>query len=437
MTNKNVAAVRLVERDDAADVVELPEELRVSLAQIAGVAREGLLAMSATVGLVVMHEMMNAEMTAKVGAPKHAKLTGRDANWHGDAPGSVVLGGRRVPVARPRGRTTDNKELELDTYAQFTNDDLLSQLVMERMLAGVATRRHVRVNEPVGDDLEAAATSTSRSSVSRRFKAATEAQLSEVMGRDLSELELAALMLDGVHFAEVCCVVALAILVDGTKVPVGLWLGDTENKTVVTALLADLVDRGLNTDGGLLVVIDGAKALAAAVAKVFGSAASIQRCTIHKRRNVRDHLPKDQQAWVDRKLAAAFANENPDNGERACRDLAKQLEQRWPDAAASLREGLEDMFTVRRLGINGRLAATLTNTNAIESMISIARDTTKNVKRWRDGKMIKRWCAAGMLNAERSFRRLKGYKQMPKLVAALERRTQGDVTPSCDTTKVA
>jgi putative transposase len=436
MTKKNVAAVRLVERDEAAEVVELPEELRVSLVSIAGVAREGLLAMSATVGLVVMHEMMDAEMAAKVGAAKHAKVADRQANWHGDAPGSVVLGGRRVPVERPRGRTTDGREIELGTYAQFTNDDLLSELVMERMLAGVGTRRHARVNEPVGDDLDANARATSRSSVSRRFKAATQAGLDELMSRDLSELKLAALMLDGVHFAEACCVVALAICTDGTKVPVGLWLGDTENKTLVTALLADLVARGLSADGGLLVVIDGAKALAAAVRKVFGSAAVIQRCTLHKRRNVRDHLPKDQQAWVDRKLAAAFANENTANGERAARDLARQLEGRWPDAAASLREGLEEMFTVRRLGINGRLAATLTNTNCIESMISIARDTTKNVKRWRDGKMIKRWCAAGMLNAERSFRRLKGYKQMPALVAALERHVDA-VTPSCDTEQVA
>jgi len=433
---KKVPAVRLVERDETAEVVELSEELRVSLAQVAGAARDGLLAMSATVGLMVMHEMMNAEMTAKVGAAKHAKVAGRKANWHGDAAGSVVLGGRRVPVERPRGRTTDGREIELDSYATFSNDDLLSGLVMERMLAGVATRRHVRVNEPVGDELAAAARSTSRSSVSRRFKTATQAGLDELMSRDLSELKLAALMLDGVHFAETCCVVALAICTDGTKVPVGLWLGDTENKTVVTALLADLVDRGLSVDGGLLVVIDGAKALAAAVRKVFGEAALIQRCTLHKRRNVKDHLPKDQQAWVDRKLAAAFANENAINGERAARDLAKQLEQQWPDAAASLREGLDEMFTVRRLGINGRLAATLTNTNCIESMISIARDTTRNVKRWRDGTMIKRWCAAGMLNAERSFRRLKGHKQMPALVAALERHIAA-TTPACDNPKVA
>jgi len=193
---------------------------------------------------------------------------------------------------------------------------------------------------------------------------------------------------------------------------------------------------GLNTDGGLLVVIDGAKALATAVRKVFGDTAFIQRCTLHKRRNVRDHLPKDQQAWVDRKLAAAFNHDDPAKGERACRDLAAQLEARWPDAAASLREGLEDMFTIRRLGVGGRLAASLTNTNCIESMISIARDTTKNVKRWRDGKMIKRWCAAGMLNAERSFRRLKGYRQMPTFVAALARHVEA-VPPACDAARVA
>lgn len=279
---KHVAAVRLVDRDEATEAVELPEELRLSLGAIAGVAREGLVAICTTVGLAVMGEMMTAEMTAKVGGPKHAKLAQQQGNWHGSAPGSVVLGGRRVPVERPQGRTVAGDEIELAAYAAFSNDDLLSQVVM---LAGVATRRHVRVNEPVGDALDAQATSTSRSSVSRRFKAATDAQLDELMSRDLSEL-----------------------------------------------------DRGINTDGGLLVVIDGAKALATAVRKVFGDTAFIQRCRLHKRRNVRNHLPKDQQAWVDRKLAAAFNHDDPAKGERACRDLAAQLEARWPDAAASLRD---------------------------------------------------------------------------------------------------
>jgi hypothetical protein len=174
-------------------------------------------------------------------------------------------------------------------HARDGNDDLLSQVVMEPMLAGVATRQHARVNEPVGDDLDAQSTSTSRSSVSRRFKAATDAQLDELPSRDLSELDLAALLLDGVHLADAGCVVALAIGADGTKMPVGRWLGDTENKTVVTALLAEIVARGRNTDGGLLAVIDGANALATAARKVFGDTAFIQRCTLHKRRNVRDH----------------------------------------------------------------------------------------------------------------------------------------------------
>jgi putative transposase len=275
--------------------------------------------MCTTVGLAVMGEMMTAEMTAKVGGPKHAKLAQRQGNWHGSAPGSAVLGGRRVPVERPRGRTVAGDEIELAADAAFSNDDLLSQVVMERMLAGVATRRHARVNEPVGDDLDAQATSTSRSSVSRRFKAATDAQLDELMSRDLSELDLAALMLDGVYFADACCVVALAIGADGTKVPVGLWLGDTENKTVVTALLADLVARGRNTDGGLLVVIDGAKALATAVRKVFGDTAFIQRCTLHKRCNVRDHLPRDRRVWGGSVSAAGSlpASRTP-TASRAC-----------------------------------------------------------------------------------------------------------------------
>ena len=429
---KNVPALRVVERDDAA---ELSEGLRLALTEVVGVAREGLLAMSVGVGLRVFAEMMQDELTAKVGV-RHAKLAGRTASRHGSAPGSVVLGGRRVGVERPRARSTDGTEIVLDTYTAFADDDLLSEVVMERMLAGLATRRHRAANEPVGAEVEAAARSTSKSSVSRRFVAKTRQALEELMARDLTDVEVAALMVDGVNVAEHCCVVALAICTDGTKVPVGLWLGDTENKTVVSHLLADLVDRGLSADGGLLVVIDGAKALAAAVAKVFGEAALVQRCTLHKRRNAADHLPADQRGWVDQRLARAFNHTDPAAGLRQARDLARQLETRWPDAAASVREGLEDMFTVRRLGVSDRLARSLTNTNAIESMISVGRTTTRNVKRWRDGTMVKRWAAAGMLNAERSFRRLKGCKDMPVLVAALRRHVEA-VTPQRDDEDVA
>ena len=432
---KNLPALRVVARDDAPELPKLSEELALAFAEVAGAAREGLLAMSVAVGMRVMAEMMDEELTTKVG-PKHAKLADRQASRHGTAPGSVVLGGRRVKVDRPRARTAEGTEVALGTYAAFADDDLLATVVMERMLAGLATRRHRAANEPVGQAVEAEASSTSRSSVSRRFVAKTKAALDELMSRDLSELTVAALMVDGVVFADQCCVVALAICADGTKVPVGLWLGDTENTTVVTHLLADLIDRGLSAAGGLLVVIDGAKALARAVLKVFGDQALTQRCTLHKRRNVADHLPESERGWVDQRLARAFNHADPDAGLRQARDLARQLDVRWPDAAVSLREGLEDMFTVRRLGVGDRLAKTLISTNPIESMISVGKTTTRNVKRWRDGTMIKRWMAAGMLNAERGFRRVKGCKDMPTLVAALARHVE-TVTPSCENEDVA
>ena len=231
------------------------------------------------------------------------------------------------------------------------------------------------------------------------------------------------MIIDGLDVAGACVVAPLVITADGTKVPVGLWLGDTENKTVVTALLGDLVARGLRFDDGLLVVLDGAKALAAGVAKVFGDKALVQRCTLHKRRNVTGHLPAELAATIDGRLTLAFRDADWARGLATARSIAKTLEADHPDAAASLREGLEDMFTVRRLGIGGRLALTLTSTNPIESMISIARTTMGRVKKWKDGSMKKRWCAAGILEAERSFRRVKGHAEMPKLVAALRHHT--------------
>jgi putative transposase len=387
---------------------------------VAGAVREGLLGFCADVGLMVMAQMLEAEMTARVG-PKHAKIADRTANWHGSTAGPVVLGGRKLTVSRPRGRAVDGTEIELDTWRAFSATDLLDRLTTERMLAGVATRRYDDVAEPLGAAIEDKARSTGRSSVSRRFKRATEAALAELMARDLSGLDVAVIMIDGLEVAGQCVVVALAIGTDGTKVPVGLWLGDTENKTVVTGLLSDLAARGLTADGGLLAVLDGAKALTAGVKKVFGDRAKIQRCTLHKRRNVKGHLPRELGAKIDWRLARAFADPDPAKGLDAARRIAGELKSDHPDAAASLLEGLEEMFTVRRLGVGGRLATTLTNTNCIESMISVARTTMGNVKNWKDGSMKKRWVAAGMLEAERSFRRLRGCKDMPVLVAALRR----------------
>ena len=384
-----------------------------------------MLAMSVAAGLAVMAAMFEAEIAEACG-PKSKHDPERAAVRHGTGRGSVTLGGRRVPVDRPRARTVDGHEVPLASYTHFASDDLLNQVVMERMLAGVATRRHARTADPVSDKVAGQAKSTSKSAISRRFVKTTETALAELMARDLAGEDIKVLMLDGEHMAERCVVIALAITADGTKKPVGLWDGSTENQTVVRALLADLVSRGLSIDDGLLVVCDGAKALAAAVREVFGDKALIQRCTLHKRRNVVEHLPDKDKDWVDAKLVKAFGHPDPEQGLRNAKSLAAQLEKSHPGAAASLREGLEQMFTVARLGIDGPLAKKLTTSNPDESMISIARTTNRNVTRWRDGQKVLRWTAAGMLNAERSFRRIKGYKQMPHLVNALRRHAHPD-----------
>jgi len=433
---KTVPTVRLADTTDTAGLPELPEEIQLAMTDIAGAAREGLLAMSVAAGMAVMQAMFEAEIAEACG-PKGKHDASRAAVRHGSGRGSVTLGGRRVAVTRPRARTVDGHEVPLAGYSHFAAEDLLTQVVMERMLAGVATRRHVRTAEPVGTQVDKEAKSTSRSAISRRFVRQTETALAELMARDLAGEDIKVLMLDGEHMAERCVVVALAITADGTKKPVGLWDGSTENKTVVRALLADLVARGLRFDDGLLVVLDGAKALSAAVREVFGAKALIQRCTLHKRRNIAEHLPDKDKAWVDAKLVKAFGHPDPDTGLRNAKHLAAQLDKYYPGAGASLREGLEEMFTAARLGIDGRLAKTLTTSNPVESMISIARATNRNVTRWRDGQMVLRWTAAGMLNAERSFRRIKGYKQMPQLVDALRRHAHPDTVTDAESVGTA
>jgi putative transposase len=408
---KKVPVVNVVAPDIAAVMSGLPDNVTLALGSIAETMREGLMAFTSAAGLAIFRSLLDSELEAKIGA-KHAKNPDRVGNWHGTTSGQVVFGGSKITVARPRGRTADNAEIGSATWDTFADDDLLSRTIVERMLAGVATRRHVSVGDPVGEQLHAAQRSMSKSAVSRRFIAATEAALTELLARDLTDLDVCVLMIDGVHFADDLLVVAMVITTDGTKIPVGVVHGDTENATIVKALLADLVARGLNVAGGILVVIDGAKALRSAVKSVIGEHAVVQRCTIHKRRNVTGYLPTVKRGPVDRRLAQIFAEPKPGDGKRKAELLAKELELSHPDAAASLREGLDEMFTVASIGASPLLRKSLSTSNAIESMISIARTTTSNVKNWKDGTMAKRWCAVGMLEAERSFRKLRGHTDL-------------------------
>ncbi len=422
---KKVPVVSVTAPASAERLAGLSFEATITMDDLAVTLRDGLLAMTTAAGLVVMRQMLDAELVSIVGA-KHSKLPDRVGNHHGTTTGKVTLGGRKVSVERPRGRRVDGGEIELDSWSTFTSSDPLRQIIVERMLAGVATRRYTLVAEPIpGVD----AKGTSKSAVSRTFVAATQDLVDEMLNRDLSDLDVAVLMIDGLNVAGQMIIVALVICADGTKVPVGLRLGDTENMMVVKDLLADLVDRGLRFEQGILAVLDGAKALHKAVTKVFGTAAKIQRCTLHKRRNVTGYLPEKKRKAIDKRLASAFAAAEADKGIAECRRLAAQLKGDHPDAAASLLEGLDEMFTVARLGITGALRRTLTNTNCIESMISIVRTVTARVKHWHDGDMKKRWIVTGMTEAQRSFRRVRGHRDMPNLVAVL-RHSPNPATPN-------
>jgi putative transposase len=412
------------------DAAQLPERVQEALGELVGAAQEGLLALSVGVGLGVMAELMEEEVDEVVG-PKGKHDPERTAVRHGHDSGEVTLGGRRVAVERPRVRSADGgEEVGLATYRHLADRDPLTRVVLEQLLAGVSTRRFERTREPVGEQVEQEARSTSKSTVSREFVARTRENLEALMSRRLDDVRLAVLMIDGIELKGRTNVVALGITTDGVKLPLGLWEGSTENATVATALLSDLVERGLDTEQGVLCVLDGAKALRKAVRDVLGVSTPVQRCVRHKERNVLGHLAERDRPAVKRRLRQAWVLERYDLARERLELLAAELDRSHPGAAASLREGLEETLTLTRLGIRGSLRQTLGSTNPCESMIECVRRSARNVKRWQSGDMALRWTAAGMLEAERQFRRIIGYRDLAKLAAAVEREVAQTVAPS-------
>ena len=419
-----------------ASALAMPEQVSVAMDEIAADMREGLLALAVGAGLQVMGQLMEADVSAVCG-PRGRHDPDRTATRHGTERGSVTLGGRRVPVARPRVRATGGGEAPVPAYDLFNSTELLGKMAMERMLGGLSTRRYPVGLEPVGEAVGQAARSTSKSAVSRKFVAMTEHALSDLLATDLSELDLVALMIDGVHFADHLCVVALGIDIDGTKHPLALVEGSTENTTLVRGLLVGLRERGLDVTKPILAVLDGAKALAAAVKEVFDQPV-IARCQLHKLRNVRDHLPEKMRGPVTKRMRAAYHAGSALEAQALLEALAKKLDKTHPGAAGSLREGLAETLTVLRLDLPPTLARTLRSTNAIESMIGICREHAKNVKRWRDGQMALRWCAAGMVEASSQFRRVNGHLHLAALRAALERHlAEQTVGDDCNTQDVS
>ena len=379
-------------------------------------AEGGLLALALRLGLQTLQEMLAAEVDALVG-PKGQHNPRRTAVRHGTEDGYVYVGARKVPVSHPRVRTSGGDEVPLSTYQAFQDPAMASQTVLERMLFGLASRQQQHADPVLNAILPSKV--PSKSTIGRHFIRATRQALATFMERRLDDRTWVVLMIDGIHVGDHVAVAALGIDADGDKQILGLAEGATENRAVVTSLLTDLVERGLAIPQGALAVIDGGKALAKALRDVFGAAITIQRCIVHKQRNVLDHVAESDQARMRRRLRKAYQEPTAEAALKALKALATDLDHDYPQAAKSLREGMEETVTVQRLQLPGVLRQSLATTNVLESINSQFRTHSKNVKRWANGDQVLRWLAAASLFIEDHLRRLTGYRDLPVLQAAL------------------
>jgi transposase-like protein len=350
--------------------------------------------------------------------PKGEFQTDRRAYRHGHDVGTLVMGGRKVRLPKPRVRSVEGRELELPHWRLFSQEDPLDERVQEQMLVGISTRKYARSLEELPQGLRQ--TGIRRSSVSRRFVARTARIVEEFLGRSLAEIDLSVILLDGVHLGDHVLVVALGIDVTGKKHVLGVVEGTTESEEVGKSLLRGLIDRGLRVERARLFVIDGGKGLRKAIRSVFGEWALVQRCQVHKMRNVLEHLPERQRVWVRASLRRAWSAPTVGRARDLLRTLAGKLHGDHPGAANSIDEGLDETLTLIRLGLVGALHQSLRSTNPIENLQGSIRRVTRNVKRWKGGSMALRWTVSAVLEAEKSFRRVKGHRDMPQFVAALE-----------------
>jgi putative transposase len=379
-------------------LVEVWEELQPEVEHLTGLA-----------GLQIIRAVIEDEVTRRVGPRYQPASEGNCLRW-GQQPGYVVFGGQKVSVHRPRVRTREGQEVELETYSRLRHDGRRQRAVREGIVAGLTSRNYQRAVHSVLDGY-----GIQKSSVSREFVQASAAQLKKLCEKNLAELDLVAILIDGIHVGKQVLVVALGIERSGKKQVLGLWQGATENTVVVKDLLEDLVARGLAPERRYLFVIDGAKALRAAIERVFGARAEVQRCQLHKRRNVAEYLPKKAQGDYDRRIRNAYAMTNYADAKTELQKIFRQLERVNPSAARSLEEGLEETLTVHRLGVGELLRRSLTNTNPIESCLSTVERVARNVKRWHAGDQALRWTATGLLEAEKKFRKVKGFRELPTL----------------------
>jgi hypothetical protein len=373
-----------------------------------------------TAGIGALEQMLGEDAQRLAGAP-HSRGGGRVGQRWGATRGKIGFHGGKVAVHRPRVRSYDGHEVVLPTWTAAQAEDWLGRWAMNLMLINVSTRKLKRaVRLPEGDLPAVMGDGTSKSAASRRFVALSAGRIAEWMASDLSKLDLLVIQIDGLHIGnDLVLVAALGIDGEGNKHPLGLVEGATENAAVVQALIDNLIERGLDPKICRLFIVDGAKALTKAIRSTFGRHTPIQRCQVHKARNVIERLPKPLHASVRKALRQAWELDDADKAERLLRNLARRLQQEAPGVAASILEGLDEMLTVNRLGLPAQLRRSLACTNSIENVMGTVRRVCRNVKRWRNAAMALRWTAAGMLEAAKGFRRLKAHKQLPILKAAL------------------
>jgi putative transposase len=399
-----------------ADPGDRQIQLPLDRDELLGLMQDSLESLALEFGLLVAAGLLEDEVTRLCG-PRYQRQPDRTHTRYGRQRGVATLAGQKIAIERPRVRQAGGgAEVPLETYARLQSPDAMPRAVLRRMVRGVSTRDYAGVVEAARDGFGVA-----KSSVSRDFVRASAADVRALAERRFDGQRFPVVMIDGVEYAGATLIVAMGIAEDGSKRILGLRQGATENAAVCVALLEELQARGLDTARPTLLVLDGARALHAAARRVWGENAVIQRCQIHKRRNIKAHLPEKHHAELDRQLTAAYQGDDYEQARKSLETTARWLSRLNPDAAASLREGLEETLTVLRLGLEGALRRTLCSTNPIESALSVARRVTSRVTRWRDGDMRLRWCVAGLLRAQCKFRRLKGHRGMGTLLKALER----------------
>lgn len=405
---------RKIERQAHAQAREV--QLPLDIEALVEMTRQSLSSFAVEVGLRVAQCLLEDEVTQRCGE-RHERQPLRQETRFGHQPGYITIAGQKVSLAKPRVRSTSGRgEADLERYRLLQSPSAMPQAALDHLVNGVSTRRYEQVVQ-----LARAGFGVKKSSVSRGFVRASAAEVERLAERRFEEERFAAIFVDAQPYAGEMLVVALGITTAGEKRLLGLRQGATENATVVTSLLEELRERGVRTDVPTLFVLDGAKALHAAVIRVWGKFAVIQRCQVHKRRNVEAHLSEEHHEELGQRLSAAYHETNATQALTLLRATVKWLRRISPAAAASLEEGLEETLTVVRLGVPELLRKTLATTNPIESAFSVAQSVTRRVKRWRDGDMRERWCVAGLLDAERRFNRVKGHKYLPQLLAALDR----------------